>query len=81
VFLALLDRTEVTQQRLSDSKNAGNYAPRVFARRPDSEGYSTKEFEKAMAALFTRNQIVMQSYGRPGDSHQRVVRAPQEHED
>jgi RecA-family ATPase len=78
VFLTLLDRAETAQTRVSDSKNAANYAPRVFAQRPDSEGYSRKDFEKSMAALFAGKRIVMQSYGRPGDYRQRIVRAPQE---
>lgn len=72
VFLALLDRSTEQQQRVSDSKNAGNYAPKVFARRPDREGLKVRDLEAAMHRLFAAKEIAMQTYGR--DSRQQIVR-------
>jgi len=37
---------------MSDSKNAGNYAPRRFALSPNAERYSKKDFARAMENLF-----------------------------
>jgi RecA-family ATPase len=76
VFLDLLDRCNEQQFRVSNSRNAGNYAPRVFARRPDADGYSAKEFERAMARLFTDRRIRLAVYGRSGDARQQIVREP-----
>ena len=78
VFMTLLVRCEQTQQRVSDSKHAAQYAPKIFARRPDSEGYAMKDFERAMASLFAAKRIANEAYGRAGDARQRIVRAEQE---
>lgn len=76
VFLELLNRCEAAGVRVSDSKNAMSFAPRLFARRPDAEGYRAKEFEQAMVRLFAAGRIAMAEYGRKGDARQRIVRAP-----
>ena len=44
VLFTLLDKCEAAGQRMSDSKQAGNYAPRVFTKRPDAGGYSARDF-------------------------------------
>ena len=74
VFLELLGRAEAQGQRVSDSPKAGNYAAKRFAQRPDSHGYTAKDFERAMGALFASRQIAMATYGRAGDARQQIVR-------
>lgn len=74
VFLELLDRCDAQGIRVSDSKNAGNYAPKVFAKRPDAQGYIGKELDAAMARLFADQRIRLAPYGRRGDARQRIVR-------
>ena len=64
VFLELLDRCEAQGAFVSESPNAGNYAPKVFARRPDREGYHAKDFERAMHRLLANTQIRMVEYRR-----------------
>jgi hypothetical protein len=53
----------------------------VFAKRPDADGYSVKEFEKAMVRLFTDRRIRLAVYGRPGDARQHIIREPDSTED
>jgi len=76
VFMNLLDRFAKEQRRVSESKNAGNFAPKVFSRAPDRAGFGRKDFEQAMAALFAAGRIKMETYGRTGDARQQVVRVP-----
>lgn len=76
VFLTLLDRCTEQGQRLSDSKHASNYAPRIFASRPDREGYSARDFEKTMHGLFSGKRIKMQPYGSKGDDRRCLGRVP-----
>lgn len=73
VFLTLLDRCEGSGVRVSHSKNAGNWAPAVFAKRPDAEGFTRKDFDAAMSALFASEDIEVQDYGRKGDPRWRIV--------
>jgi RecA-family ATPase len=74
VFLELLDRSDAQQVRVSVSRNAGNFAPKVFAKRPDAQGYIAREFESAMGRLFADKRIRLAAYGRAGDARQRIVR-------
>lgn len=76
-FLALLARCAAAGIRVSDSRNAGNYAPRIFARRPDADGWKLPDFARAMADLFAAGAIRNEAYGRPGDARQRIVPSPQ----
>ena len=73
VFLTLLDRCEASGVRVSHSKNAGNWAPAVFAKRPDAEGFTRKDFDGAMSGLFASEDIEVQDYGRNGDPRWRIV--------
>jgi RecA-family ATPase len=74
VFLDLLDICEQQQIRVSDSGNSANYAPKVFAARPDSQGYTKREFRQAMATLFAKKKLRNIDYGRTGDARQRIIR-------
>jgi RecA-family ATPase len=73
VFLDLLAKCDASNKPVSDSPNAGNHAPKVFAKRPDREGFTRKDFEVAMAALMADGKIRLETYGRKGDERRRVV--------
>ena len=75
LFLTLLDRCSAQNFNVSSSKSSGNYAPKVFARRPDRDGCNRRDFETAMMRLFTARQLINEEYGRTGDPHYRVARA------
>jgi len=75
VFLELLDRLPPAGLHASASINAGNYAARLFSRRPDRQGFTKRDFEVAMHALFTHGQIKVEAYGKPSDNTFHIVRA------
>ena len=70
VFLTLLARCTAEGRLLSDSKNAGNSAPKIFGMRPDRQGFSRRDFESAMQRLFADGKIRMEAYGRANDRGQ-----------
>ena len=75
-FLTLLDRCEAQNVFVSESRNAGNFAPRVFGKRTDREGYTKADFEKAMHALFSAGRITVIEYQRNRQTFRRIGRAP-----
>jgi RecA-family ATPase len=74
VFLDLLDAATQQGRNVSDSKHAGNYAPKTFAGSPNSDGYSQKELAAAMERLFAAGELRMEQCGRKGDERRRMVR-------
>lgn len=75
VFLTLLDRCWAQGVFLSNSRNAGNFAPKEFARMPDRAGYNRTDFDAAMARLLASNQIRVEGYMRNGrHGAQRIAR-------
>jgi RecA-family ATPase len=74
VFLDLLDAFSRENQRISESKNAGNYAPTLFARRQERDGYRKQDFERAMQTLFSRSVIRIVEYGPPSKTQRRIER-------
>jgi hypothetical protein len=78
VFLTLLDEHAKQGRFVSASRNAGNFAPKAFAKSPRRNGHSRKDFEHAMEGLFTAGTIVVGEYGRPGDLRKGIVRAVKE---
>ena len=74
VFLALLDATNSENQPVSSNSRAGNYAPRLFVRRPERDRCKNGDFERAMQALFAQKRITNVEYGRTGDTRTRIVR-------
>ena len=78
VFLDLLDATVHENQPVSSNNKAGNYAPRLFARRPrdQRQGFKAADFERAMQTLFAQrpSPIINQDYGRRSDMRTRIVR-------
>lgn len=76
VFLELLDKTTASGRTLSDSRNAGNYAPRIFAQSPDRNGLKVRDLTRAMERLFSGGEIIMDASG-PGGRSRHIVRAGQ----
>jgi RecA-family ATPase len=68
VFLDLLDRISAEGRYVSEKISAPNYAPRLFEKRPDREGYRKADFQRAMEALFARHEIIVGTY-RSSDRH------------
>ncbi len=73
VFLELLDKVTSEGRQLSEGRTSTNYAPRVFARRRDREGFKRADFERAMERLFQEGRIRNEEYGRPSERRRRVV--------
>jgi RecA-family ATPase len=78
VFLDLLDAVARQGRNVSDSKHAGNYAPKTFAASPNAERYSQRDLATAMERLFAEGGIRMEQYGRKGDKRSRIVRVVKE---
>jgi RecA-family ATPase len=74
VFLDLLDKTTAEKQPVSSNSKAGNYAPRLFASRPDRERFGKADFERAMQALFASGKLCNEDYGRKSDTRSRIVK-------
>ena len=74
VFLALLDQVTAENQPVSSNSRAGNYAPKLFGKRPGRGGFVKANFEAAMQKLFAAGEIVNIDYGRKHDERKRIVR-------
>ena len=77
VFLALLDaHYSANRHPLSESKNATNFAPKVFATAPNTarDGYGYGDFTRALEALFKSRKITSATYGRVSDERRKIVR-------
>jgi RecA-family ATPase len=72
VFLVLLAAVEQEGRPVSASRNAGNFVAKVFSLHAARQGYSKKDFEKAMERLFADGKIRQVSYGRRGDNRMRI---------
>lgn len=57
LFLACLDAATDRNVNASASKNAGNYAPKLFATMREARDLRAKELEESMARLFARKRI------------------------
>ena len=76
VFLDQLAALTIEGRHLSENSHSGNYAPKLFAKRPDREGFNRPDFAKAMERLFVDSRIRVEPYGRPGDNHRHIVAVP-----
>jgi len=70
VFLDLLDKVTAEGRLVSESHNAPNYAPKLFGRRPDREGFQKADFDRAMQRLFAERKIAVSTY-RNASRHER----------
>lgn len=76
VFLDLLDRVGAEGRHVSESSRSPNYAPMLFARRPDRERFRIGDFKRAMEELFAEGAIKIGSYrGGSRHEHECIVRA------
>jgi RecA-family ATPase len=75
VFLNLLDAVAAENRHVSESTHAHNYAPKLFARRPDREGFREADFKTAMEALFTEGEIIIGTYRKSRHDHDCIVRS------
>lgn len=75
VFRSLLAATYSTGIWTSQNPTTRNYAPRIFAKRPDREGLSEKAFEDAMFRLEKTGGFSTEAYGKPSDRHMRMAPA------
>jgi hypothetical protein len=57
VFLSILATLTKQGRFVSDKLRAGNYAPAIFARNPDRQGFKRPDFELAMNLLFKSGAI------------------------
>lgn len=74
IFLELLDTVTNENRPVSDSPHATNYAPGLFGKRPERDGYTKADFARAMERLFFSRQITMLEYGRRSDPSRKIVR-------
>ena len=74
VFLELLDQVAAENQPVSSNSRAGNYAPKLFVKRPRREGFGKLDFEGAMQRLFDAGKIFNVDYGRKHDKRTRIAR-------
>jgi RecA-family ATPase len=75
VFLDLLYAVTAENRHVSDSPHARNFAPKLFAQRPDREGFRKADFKVAMEALFAEKEIALERYRGPNRyEYERIVR-------
>lgn len=76
VFLDILDKITAEGRNASENSHAPNYAPKLFAGRPDNEDYRFADFKRAMEDLFSEEVLRNQPYkGRNGRTGEHIVRA------
>jgi RecA-family ATPase len=76
VFLDLLNRFSNEGRSVSHKSSApGNYAPRIFAAEAEVKTANLRraDLEEAMRRLFANGKIVVESYGKPSNKHERIV--------
>jgi RecA-family ATPase len=76
VFLDLLDAVTAENRYVSESPHARNYAPQLFAQRPDRENFRKADFKVAMEALFAEKAITLERHrGLNRYEYEHIVRA------
>lgn len=65
VFLRLLRRVTEEGRHVSAAPTSAAYAAKLFARQPDSEGISKRDFEGAIQRLFAQRKVREQTGGKP----------------
>jgi DNA polymerase len=64
IFVALLRRFTEQNRKLSAKVNPSNYAPSVFARLPEAEGFSRKELALAMERLLNAGIVENRTFNK-----------------
>ena len=81
VFISLVEAMENEDRPVSENSRAGNYAPRMFGRRPgtDRQGFKQRDFVSAMERLFSGGRIVLKEYlDTTRKAHRKIVVVHQE---
>ena len=78
VFVDLLRKTTGEGRYVSENAKAGNYAPRIFAQRPDRERFTKADFQRAMERLFAEGAISVGSYRGDDRKHRACIIASAE---
>ena len=76
VFLELLDAVTAEGRHVSESSHSGNYAPRLFAKRSERQGFNKGDFAKAMERLFVDRKIKVEPYGPLSKNQRHIVMVP-----
>ncbi len=63
-FLELLDQSNASGIRVSQSNHGTNWAPKLFAASPNRKGFAQRDFETAMARLLAEKKIEVKNFGR-----------------
>jgi RecA-family ATPase len=74
VFLAVLARLTVTNRNVSHNAASPNYAPKVFSLETEAAkmGLGRADLERAMRRLFAADKIVVETYGKASNPHERI---------
>jgi hypothetical protein len=75
VFLSLLPEFVGQGRHLSPSPHGSNYAPKMLASHPRRQGYTMRDFKRAMEHLFAANRIKVIEDGPPSKSRRFLVPA------
>jgi RecA-family ATPase len=73
VFCNILRSCDDAGIAVSMNDKAGNYAPKVFAKRTDANGINKRSLELAMHALLADGTLYVAEYGRPSNPHYRLA--------
>jgi RecA-family ATPase len=74
IFLELLAKVTDEGRHVSQNNKASNYAPRLFADRPEREGFTKQDFRRAMEGLFAQGRIRNEIYGdRPSRQFEHIA--------
>lgn len=74
VFLEALDTLAKQGVEVSEIRQ-GQYAPKVMARMPQTNGYKQNQLDRAMVSLFGSGQIELEHYGPPSRRRRRIIRS------
>jgi RecA-family ATPase len=73
-FLKAMDDFENQGRNISVSNRSGNYAPKTMRSNSNCKGLSKRDLENAMNRLFDKGTIKNESYGRPSNQSQKIVK-------
>jgi len=77
IFLSLLE-TLIAQGRDVSPKPSPSYAPTVFEKHPNAEGFTKKAFAREMERLLVTGRIHVETIGPPSRQYKRLVITPPE---
>jgi RecA-family ATPase len=74
LFIVLLKRFSAAGRNVSHSTSSPNYAPKVFAEEAEAKAahLHRADLKEAMQRLFAGEKIVVETYGKPSNPHQRI---------